>query len=84
MIEQAADELERIILEGQGWPMKQFQQPRIGPDLNQRRNRRVVKRIALIGLLKQPLQNIDCEGFSDEGGHDVGGHVGIWRSRQMA
>ena len=41
MVEQPADDLEGIVLESQGRPVKQLEQPVIGVQLHQRRDRRV-------------------------------------------
>ena len=74
-LEQQAEQLERDVLECQGRPVKQLEQPLLLVELFERRHRLVGK--AAIGLGGQFEQAFGGEASGHERGHDPRGQLGI-------
>ena len=81
MVEQPSDQLQGIVLEGQGRPVKQLAQPLAFVDLFQRRHRRMAE--ARIGLPHHGREVGFGDFAADERGHHPDGDVGIGAAPQF-
>ena len=81
LVEQRPDELKSVILEGQGRPVEQFQEPQPGGELLQRRDPGVVRETG-IGFGQNLVQTDRRDGVAQERRHDPGGDLGIGPSAQ--
>ena len=82
MIEQAADQLQRAILEGKRRPMEQFGQEQAVIELLERHDRRMPE--ALIGRLDHRLEIGIADGARDVGAHHLQRHIGIGQAAHRA
>ncbi len=81
-LEQGADELERIVLEGQGRPVEQLHEPQPGPELLQGRDRPV--REAAIGVGHHVAPLVRRHEPVEEGICHGGGELGIREAAERA
>jgi hypothetical protein len=75
MVEQAPQDLHRHVLEGQGRPVKQLEEPDLPVELLQGRDGGVIE--AGVGLGEDPVQFVVGNGAADEGPRDARRQLGI-------
>ena len=82
MVEEPPDELQREVLEGQGRPVEELEQPFAGIELHERADSRMAE--ARVGLGAQPLQHGGLQLSARERPDHPGGGAGVRLARANA